>query len=129
MSCKAFPDAFNVRSGQLHLMDIPVYEFKDNLSVSMAAKDNWLVNGLFDYYLSTNSLRAIEVLAGVREPHDKHLLDRLAETLGKSLGHGQRVQALTLLGHVARRQPTWLHKLASHALFRELLKLLKVSYF
>ena len=89
------------------------------------AKDSWLVNGLFDYYLSTDSLRAIEVLSGVREPHDKHLLDRLAETFGKTSGHGQRVQALKLLGHVARRQPTWLYKLANHALFKELLKLLK----
>lgn len=66
------------------------------------------------------------MLSGVREPHDKHLLDRLAETLAKSGGHGPRVQALTLLGHVARRQPTWLYKLANHGLFKELLKLLKV---
>ncbi|KAG7189794.1 hypothetical protein KM043_017455 [Ampulex compressa] len=93
----------------------------------LCTKDNWLVNGLFDYYLSTNSLRAVEVLAGVRDPHDKHLLDRLSEILAKPGGSGQRIQALTLLGHVARRQPTWLYKLASHALFRDLLKLLKVE--
>lgn len=85
-----------------------------------------MVNGLFDYYLSTNSLRTAEVLAGVRDPHDKHLLDRLSDVLSKSGNSGQRIQALTLLGHIARRQPTWLYKLASHALFRDLLKLLKV---
>lgn len=96
---------------------------------SLTAKDNWLVNGLFDYYLSTNSLRTAEVLAGVREPHDKHLLDRLSDILSKSGNSRQRLQALTLLGHIARRQPTWLYKLASHALFRDLLKLLKVIYF
>lgn len=96
---------------------------------SFTAKDNWLVNGLFDYYLSTNSLRTAEVLAGVREPHDKYLLDRLSDILSKSGNSTQRVQALTLLGHVARRQPTWLYKLAGHALFRDLLKLLKVIYF
>lgn len=93
----------------------------------LCTKDNWLVNGLFDYYLSTNSLRTAEVLAGVREPHDKHLLDRLSDILSKSGNSRQRIQALTLLGHIARRQPTWLYKLASHALFRDLLKLLKVE--
>lgn len=96
--------------------------------IIFAAKDNWLVNGLFDYYLSTNSVRTVEVLAGVRDPHDKHLLDRLSDVLSKPGNSGQRIQALTLLGHVARRQPTWLYKLASHALFRDLLKLLKVTY-
>ncbi|XP_014474837.1 PREDICTED: hamartin [Dinoponera quadriceps] len=93
----------------------------------LSTKDNWLVNGLFDYYLSTNSLRTAEVLAGVRDPHDKHLLDRLSDVLSKTGNCGQRVQALTLLGHIARRQPTWLYKLANHALFRDLLKLLKVE--
>jgi len=71
----------------------------------------------------------VEVLAGVREPHDKHLLDRLSDILSKPGNSRQRIQALTLLGHIARRQPTWLYKLASHALFRDLLKLLKVIYF
>ncbi|KAK0177253.1 hypothetical protein PV328_001325 [Microctonus aethiopoides] len=93
----------------------------------LSTKDNWLVNGLFDYYLSTNSLRAIEVLSGVREPHDKHLLDRITETIAKPATSAQRVQALTVLGHVARRQPTWLYKLTNHSLFKELLKLLKVE--
>ncbi|XP_012257085.2 hamartin [Athalia rosae] len=95
----------------------------------LATKDNWLVNGLFDYYLSTNSLRAVEVLVGVKEPHDKHLLDRLAEALIKHSGNGQgqRVQALTLLGHVVRRHPTWIYKLPNHCLFERLLKLLKVD--
>ncbi|XP_012227848.1 hamartin isoform X2 [Linepithema humile] len=93
----------------------------------LCTKDSWLVNGLFDYYLSTNSLRTAEVLAGVRDPHDKHLLDRLSDILSKSGNSGQRIQALTLLGHIARRQPTWLYKLTSHPLFKDLLKLLKVE--
>ncbi|XP_053994327.1 hamartin [Hylaeus volcanicus] len=93
----------------------------------LCTKDNWLVNGLFDYYLSTNSSRAVEVLAGVRDPHDKHLLDRLSEALSKPGSSSQRIQTLTLLGHIVRRQPTWLYKLAGHALFRDLLKLLKME--
>ncbi|XP_033222128.1 hamartin [Belonocnema kinseyi] len=93
----------------------------------LSTKDNWLVNGLFDYYLSTNSVRATEVLAGVREPHDKHLFDRLTEALVKPSIPGQKLQTLTLLGHVVRKQPTWLYKLANHTLFKELLKLLKLE--
>lgn len=99
-----------------------------NRIILSVAKDNWLVNGLFDYYLSTNSLRIVEVLAGVRDPHDKHLLDRLSDILSKTGNCGQRIQALTLLSHIARRQPTWLYKLGSHPLFRDLLKLLKVTF-
>lgn len=72
-------------------------------------------------------MRAVEVLASVRDPHDKHLLDRLSEALSKPGSSSQRIQTLTLLGHIARRQPTWLYKLASHVLFRDLLKLLKVE--
>lgn len=98
------------------------------LTTSSTAKDNWLVNGLFDYYLCTDSLRTVEVLAGVRDPHDKHLLDRLSDILSKTGNCEQRVQALTLLSNIARRQPTWLYKLANHALFRDLLKLLKVTF-
>ncbi|XP_034946883.1 hamartin [Chelonus insularis] len=96
--------------------------FHDQFSLT---KDSCLVNGLFDYFLSTNSIRAIEVLSSVRDPHDKHLLDRLSETLTKPSSNNQRVQALTVLGHIARRQPTWIYKLTNHPLFKELLKLLK----
>lgn len=35
------------------------------------------------------------------------------------------VQALTLLGHIVRSQPTWLYKLADHGLLQDLFKLLK----
>lgn len=93
-----------------------------------AAKDNWLVNGLFDYYLSTNSTRAMDVLAGVREPHDKHLLDRLTDSLtaSKPNNNEHKVRTLALFSHVVRRSPTLLYKLPNHQLFKELLKLLKV---
>ncbi|KAJ8668700.1 hypothetical protein QAD02_010363 [Eretmocerus hayati] len=94
----------------------------------LSTKDNWVVNGLFDYYLSTDSLRAVEILSGVREPHDKHLFDKLCDSLiAKPSNNAQRVKTLTLLSHITRRQPTWLHKLANHALFKQLLHLLKVE--
>jgi len=37
-----------------------------------------------------------------------------------------RLQALTLLGHVVKRQPTWLIKITNHHLLKELIRLLKV---
>lgn len=37
-----------------------------------------------------------------------------------------KVQALTLLGHVVRRQPPWIYKITQHSLLKSLLKLLKV---
>lgn len=92
----------------------------------LSTKDGWLVNGLLDYFLSTNSTRVVEVLSGVREPHDKHLFDKLLETIVRSERNNvNKMRVLTLLGHVARRQPTWLYKLASHPLFKQLLQLLK----
>ncbi|KAJ9597281.1 hypothetical protein L9F63_011852 [Diploptera punctata] len=89
----------------------------------LTTKESWLVNGLFDYYLQTNSTRSVEILVGVREPHDKHLFDRLSDALKGST----KLQALTLLGHIVRRHPAWIYKIAQHTLLKELLKLLKVE--
>lgn len=46
--------------------------------------------------------------------------------LGEGLRNANRLQALTLLGHVVKRQPTWLIKITNHYLLKELIKLLKV---
>ncbi|XP_069705374.1 hamartin isoform X2 [Periplaneta americana] len=91
--------------------------------IFLTTKESWLVNGLCDYYLSTSSARSVEILVGVREPHDRHLFDRLSE----SLRGPSKLQALTLLGHIVRRHPAWIFKIAQHTLLKELLKLLKVE--
>lgn len=91
--------------------------------IFLTTKESWLVNGLCDYCLSTNSSRSVEILVGVREPHDKHLFDRLSD----SLKGPSKLQALTLLGHIVRRNPAWIYKIAQHALLKDLLKLLKVE--
>ncbi|XP_017775140.1 PREDICTED: hamartin isoform X2 [Nicrophorus vespilloides] len=87
-------------------------------------KDPWLVNGLYDYYLSTYSVRALEILINVREPHHIHLFDKLLESIRCSKTE-TKIQALTLLGYMVDKQPTWLYKITQHALFKEVLKLLK----
>lgn len=42
----------------------------------LLANEPWLLNGLYEYYLQTNSSRVIEVLVNVREPHWTILFDR-----------------------------------------------------
>lgn len=39
-----------------------------------------------------------------------------------------KLQALTLLSHLVKGQPTWLFKITQHNLFKELIKILKVGF-
>ncbi|XP_050300815.1 hamartin isoform X2 [Anthonomus grandis grandis] len=88
-------------------------------------QDPWLINGLYDYYLSTNSVRCMEVLITLKEPHQHFLFDKLCDSVTNPKTNLKvRVQAFTLLGHIARSQPTWLQKLPDHSLFKEILKYL-----
>ncbi|XP_020781547.2 TSC complex subunit 1b isoform X1 [Boleophthalmus pectinirostris] len=87
-------------------------------------RGSMLLNGLVDYYLETNSTQAVHILCSVREPHDKHLLDKMNECMTKQ---ACRLPTLTLLGHVIRRQPSWIHKIARHPLLLSLLKCLKTD--
>ncbi|XP_068105037.1 hamartin [Hyperolius riggenbachi] len=83
-----------------------------------------LVNLLVDHYLETNSEQAMLILSMVQEPHDKHLLDKMNEYLGKAAA---RLSTLMLLGHVVRRQPSWKHKLSQAPILLSLLKCLKTD--
>ncbi|XP_055055291.2 TSC complex subunit 1a isoform X1 [Misgurnus anguillicaudatus] len=83
-----------------------------------------LLNSLVDYFLETNSPQAVDILSSVREPHDKHLLDKMNECMGKQ---SSRLSTVTLFGHVVRKQPQWIHKIARFPLFASLLKCLKAD--
>ncbi|XP_066249925.1 hamartin isoform X2 [Euwallacea similis] len=88
-------------------------------------QEPWLINGLYDYYLNNNSLRCMEMLITLRDPHHLFLFDRLCESIKNPKTEVKvRVQALTLLGYIARSQPTWLYSLPEHALFKQILKFL-----
>nr|XP_040053679.1 TSC complex subunit 1b isoform X3 [Gasterosteus aculeatus aculeatus] len=87
-------------------------------------RGSMLLNGLVDYFLETNSAQAMNILSSVREPHDKHLLDKMNECMTKQAG---RLPTLTLLGHVIRKQPSWIHKMARYPLLLSLLKCLKTD--
>ncbi|XP_016662477.1 hamartin isoform X3 [Acyrthosiphon pisum] len=99
-------------------VEVVKHKFHEQFNI---VKEPWLLNGMYDYFMSTGSQRAVEVLVAVREPHDKYLFDRLVDGLRST----NRLQALTLLGHVVKRQPTWLIKITNHHLLKELIKLLK----
>uniref|UniRef100_A0A671S396 Hamartin-like n=1 Tax=Sinocyclocheilus anshuiensis TaxID=1608454 RepID=A0A671S396_9TELE len=83
-----------------------------------------LLNGLVDYFLETNSAQAVHILSSVREPHDKHLFDKINECMAKA---PCRLPTLTLLGHVVRKQPSWIHKITRYPLLLSLLKCLKTD--
>ncbi|KFQ18927.1 Hamartin [Merops nubicus] len=113
----------------LSMLDSPVLgvleditaAFKDNL---ICDRGPMLVNNLVDYYLETNSQQALHILSTLQEPHDKHLLDKINEYMGKA---ATRLPTLSLLGHVIRRQPSWKHKLSQAPLLLSLLKCLKTD--
>lgn len=88
-------------------------------------KESWLLNGLVDYFIATGSMRCVDILIGVREPHDKYFFDKVFECLKNT--HQSRLNILTLLGHVVYRQPTWLYKISQHPLLKEVLRILKTE--
>ncbi|XP_077096889.1 TSC complex subunit 1a isoform X2 [Siphateles boraxobius] len=94
---------------------------QDSLS---AEKGTMLLNSLVDYFLDTSSSQALDILSSVREPHDKYLLDKMNECMGKQ---SCRLSTITLLGHVVRKQPPWIHKIARFPLLASLLKCLKTD--
>ncbi|XP_069333105.1 hamartin isoform X2 [Eulemur rufifrons] len=113
----------------LSMLDSPVLGVRDD--VTAAFKENlssdrgpMLVNTLVDYYLETNSQPVLHILTTLQEPHDKHLLDKINEYVGKA---ATRLSILSLLGHVIRLQPSWKHKLSQAPLLPSLLKCLKMD--
>uniref|UniRef100_W5MEW3 TSC complex subunit 1a n=1 Tax=Lepisosteus oculatus TaxID=7918 RepID=W5MEW3_LEPOC len=83
-----------------------------------------LLNSLVDCYLETSSQQALHILSSVREPHDKHLFDKMNECMARP---SCRFPTLTLLGHVIRKQPPWIHKISRTPLLLSLLKCLKTD--
>uniref|UniRef100_A0A8C0LL81 TSC complex subunit 1 n=1 Tax=Canis lupus dingo TaxID=286419 RepID=A0A8C0LL81_CANLU len=113
----------------LSMLDSPVLSVRDD--VTAVFKENlssdrgpMLVNTLVDYYLETNSQPVLHILTTLQEPHDKHLLDKMNDCMGRA---ASRLPALSLLGHVIRLQPPWKHKLSQAPLLPSLLKCLKMD--
>uniref|UniRef100_A0A8C1ZVD0 TSC complex subunit 1a n=1 Tax=Cyprinus carpio TaxID=7962 RepID=A0A8C1ZVD0_CYPCA len=100
-------------------------QVKNLLQETLSAdKGTVLLNSLVDYFLETSSSQAVDILSSVREPHDKYLLDKMNECMGKQ---SCRLSTITLLGHIVRKQPPWIHKIARLPLLASLLKCLKAD--
>jgi tuberous sclerosis protein 1 len=83
------------------------------------------VNGLYEYHTLTSSAQSLDLLIGVNEPHDRFLCDKICE--GLKAGGRARLNALSVLGYVIRKQPPWLYRLTHNALMKELVKVLKTE--
>ncbi|XP_059909050.1 TSC complex subunit 1a isoform X1 [Gadus macrocephalus] len=81
-----------------------------------------VLSSLLEFYLDSSSSEAALLLSSIREPLDKTLLEKLNDCLVKSVN---RLASLTLLGHVVRRQPPWIHKISRSPLLPSLLRCLK----
>uniref|UniRef100_A0A8C7JH42 TSC complex subunit 1b n=1 Tax=Oncorhynchus kisutch TaxID=8019 RepID=A0A8C7JH42_ONCKI len=110
-----------LESSDIHQLEEIKGLINEHLSTERGAM---LLNGLVDYFLESNSAQAIHILSSVREPHDKHLLDKMNECMTKQ---ACRLPTLTLLGHVVRKQPSWIHKISRYPLLLSLLKCLKTD--
>lgn len=83
------------------------------------------VNSLIDYYVHTESIGVLEVLVKVASPHDKHIFDKLSDLMRDRDKRIHRLAALSLFGSIVRSGPTWLYKITTHNLLKDILKLLK----
>ncbi|XP_041643129.1 TSC complex subunit 1a isoform X2 [Cheilinus undulatus] len=87
-------------------------------------KGGAVLSTLVEYYLDSSSSQAVLLLSSIREPHHKHLLEKLNESLNRP---GTRLAGLTLLGHLIRKQPPWVHHISRSTLLPSLLRCLKTD--
>lgn len=91
----------------------------ENLST---AKDSRLLNCIVDYYMAVQSERSLDILIRVKDPHDKHLFDKLNELIKSET---TCYQSLQLLCNLIYKQSSWIYKIANHRLMHSLFQLLK----
>ncbi|XP_026177295.1 TSC complex subunit 1a isoform X2 [Mastacembelus armatus] len=83
-----------------------------------------VLSSLVEYYLDSSSSQVVLLLSSTREPHHKVLLEKLNESLNRP---GTRLAGLTLLGHLIRKQPPWVHHISQSAVLPSLLRCLKTE--
>ncbi|XP_053680083.1 uncharacterized protein LOC128731013 [Anopheles nili] len=89
-----------------------------------STKESWLACNMMEYFGHTSSIRIVEILVKVQQPHDKHIFDRLSEWIRNGTS---RALGLTLFGHIIQKRPLWLYKVGTHQLVKDVLKLSKVE--
>uniref|UniRef100_A0A096LYE4 TSC complex subunit 1a n=1 Tax=Poecilia formosa TaxID=48698 RepID=A0A096LYE4_POEFO len=83
-----------------------------------------VLSSLVERYLDSSSSQVLLLLSSIREPHHKVLLEKLNEALTRP---GNRVAAITLLGHLIRKQPPWVHHISQAPVLPTLLRCLKTD--
>lgn len=102
-----------------------VEESKNELIKSFSqTKENWLVYGLMEHFISLNSTKYVEILVKAPHSHDTHIFDKLLEWITTG---DKRNQAFKLFWLIAQKHPSWLYKVVNHRLFREMLNTVKTE--
>lgn len=89
-----------------------------------SSRDPGLLHAMVEYYLKTRSPACLQILSGIHEARAQALFEKMNDSLKHRT---TRLVTLTLLGHIVRKQPSWLHKIIKTPLFDTLLKCLKVD--
>ncbi|XP_055080306.1 hamartin-like isoform X2 [Periophthalmus magnuspinnatus] len=98
---------------------------KNSLSLQLNSdRGGTVLTSLVDFYLETFSSQAVSLLSNAREQLHKVLLEKLNDALNKS---ATRLAAVTLLGHLIRKQPSWVHLVTRCPLLASLLRCLKTD--
>lgn len=102
-----------------------VEESKNELIKSFSqTKENWLVYGLMEHFVSLNSIKYVEILVKAPHLHDTHIFDKLLEWITTG---DKRNQAFKLFWLIAQKHPSYLYKVVNHRLFREMLNTVKTE--
>ncbi|XP_074606956.1 hamartin-like isoform X2 [Acropora palmata] len=89
-----------------------------------SSRDPGLLNSMVEYYLKTRSATCLQILTGIHEARGQALFEKMNESLKHRT---TRLDTLTLLGHIVRKQPSWLHKIVKTPLFDAVLKHMKAD--
>ncbi|XP_013415766.1 hamartin isoform X3 [Lingula anatina] len=87
-------------------------------------KYQWLLNGLVDYYMTTNSEQTLDILTNIGDAHAVHLFEKLNDCM-KAIQ--TRLPTLTLLGHIIIKQPAWLPVIIKQPILGAVIKCLKTD--
>ncbi|MED6240347.1 hypothetical protein ATANTOWER_019693, partial [Ataeniobius toweri] len=83
-----------------------------------------VLSSLVEHYLDYSSSQVVLLLSSIREPHHKVLLEKLNDALNRP---GNRLAGVTLLGHLIRKQPPWVHHISQSPILLSLLRCLKTD--
>uniref|UniRef100_A0A1I7Y627 Hamartin-like n=1 Tax=Steinernema glaseri TaxID=37863 RepID=A0A1I7Y627_9BILA len=77
------------------------------------------IGKLVDYYCRNQSIRALELLCIVQEPHEKILLDKIKDAICNKKAV---LSTIILLGQIIQKEPNWLPKVPNHGAFSTFLR-------